>query len=173
MKKWNVIFKTSTFTAAILVSSGILIGCGSSEKETPQPATDTATQSDAAENSVRITGNDQMRFDLTAFSVQAGQEVTLTFANIGNLPKVAMGHNVVILQAGTNVDEFAQKAMVAVDTDYIPQDAGDQIIAHTKLLGPGESDTITFTAPTQPGNYVYLCTFPGHYAIMQGVMTVK
>ena len=47
------------------------------------------------------------------------------------------------------------------------------VIAFTKLLGPDESDTITFTAPKESGAYEYVCTFPGHFAMMRGTMKVK
>jgi azurin len=80
----------------------------------------------------------------------------------------------VILKPGTDLAAFAVKCAPAKETDYIPADAESKalIIAHTKMLGGGESDTITFTAPAA-GSYPYLCTFPGHFAVMQGVMTVK
>ncbi len=91
---------------------------------------------------------------------------------MGTLPKVAMGHNVVIVKSGEANAPFATAAISAKEHDYIPQDQKDKILAATKLLGPGEEDTITFTAPAA-GSYNYLCTFPGHFALMNGVMTVK
>lgn len=129
----------------------------------------------AADAKVELTGNDQMQYSSKAFEVTAGDTVTLSFKHIGKLPKVAMGHNVVILKTGTAVPAFATKAMSAKDTDYIPADAESKaaIVAHTKLIGGDESDTITFTAPAEAGAYPFLCTFPGHFAVMQGVMTVK
>ncbi|MFD0893247.1 azurin [Luteolibacter ambystomatis] len=129
----------------------------------------------AEDAKVELTGNDAMQFSSKAFDVTAGQSVSLTLKHIGKLPKAAMGHNVVILKSGTVVATFATKAMTAKDTDYIPGDAESkaQIVAHTKTIGGGESDTVTFTAPTEPGSYPFLCTFPGHFAVMQGVMTVK
>ena len=128
----------------------------------------------AGDAKVELTSNDQMQYNLETFEVTAGDKVTLIFKHIGQLPKVAMGHNVVILQAATPVPDFAMKASTAKDHDYIPQDAESQakIVAHTKLIGGGESDTVTFTAPAA-GSYPFLCTFPGHFAIMQGTMTVK
>lgn len=124
---------------------------------------------------VTITANDQMKYDVTAFEVKAGQKVTLTFKNIGTLPKTAMGHNFVLLKQGTDVTTFANAAMAHAAEGYIPPDmvgmAG--VIAFTKLLGPGESDTITFNAPVE-GVYDYICTFPGHVILgMRGKMTVK
>lgn len=128
----------------------------------------------AQEAKVEVTGNDQMQFSTKSIEVKAGDKVTLTFKHIGQLPKTAMGHNLVILKAGSAVPDFANKAMAAPTTEYIPQDAEtkDKIIAHTKLIGGGESDTITFTAPAA-GTYPFLCTFPGHFGLMQGTLTVK
>lgn len=129
----------------------------------------------AQEKKLELTGNDQMQFNTKTLEVTAGEKVSLTFKHIGVLQKVAMGHNVVILKAGTPIPAFATKAMQAAATDYIPADEESKkvIVAHTKVLGGGESQTITFTAPAEAGDYPYLCTFPGHFALMQGVLKVK
>jgi len=128
----------------------------------------------AEDAKLELTGNDQMQYSVKALEVTEGQKVTLSFKHIGQLPVVAMGHNVVILKPGTELPAFAAKCAPAKDHGYIPQDEDSKalIIAHTKMLGGGESDEITFTAPA-PGAYPFLCTFPGHFAIMQGVLTVK
>jgi azurin len=128
----------------------------------------------AQEAKIEMTGNDQMQFNTKAFEVTEGQKVVLSLKHIGQLPAVAMGHNVVILKPGTPVPAFAAKCAPAKDTEYIPQDAESKaaIVAYTKMLGGGEEDEITFTAPA-PGEYPFICSFPGHFAIMQGVMTVK
>jgi len=130
-----------------------------------------ATAQDAK---IEITGNDQMQYSIKAFEVTEGQKVVLSFKHIGQLPVIAMGHNVIILAADTAVPAFATKCAPAKDTGYIPQDeeSKKEMIAHTKMLGGGESDEITFTAPA-PGKYPFICSFPGHFAIMQGVMTVN
>lgn len=121
---------------------------------------------------VIIEGNDTMQFNKKAFSVTSGDTVKLTFKNTGNLPKVAMGHNVLVLAKGVAPAALAGPAAGAAATEYIPASMKDKILAHTKLLGPGESDTITFTAP-EAGDYYYMCSFPGHFALMNGIMTVK
>ena len=126
----------------------------------------------AADVTVTLEGNDKMQFNKKAFEVTSGDNVTLIFKNVGTLPKVAMGHNVVILKAGVAYAPFATAAISAAAHDYIPQDQKDKILAMSKLLGPGEVDTITFTAPAA-GSYNFVCTFPGHFALMNGVMTVK
>ena len=55
----------------------------------------------------------------------------------------------------------------------LPDSLKGDVIASTKLLGPGEQEILTFTAPKDPGSYEYVCTFPGHFAMMRGVMKVK
>ena len=123
---------------------------------------------------IELTGSDDMKYDKDLFKIKAGQEVKLTFKNVGKLPIAAMGHNVVILKEGTDVDAFALEALKEKANEYIPQSAEmkNDIIAHTKLLGPGESDTITFTI-SEPGVYKFICTFPGHHGTMHGQIVVE
>ena len=127
-----------------------------------------------AQKEIVVNCNDQMQFDKKAIEIKAGEKVKLVVKNIGKLPKVAMGHNLVILKKGEEIAPFAMKAMTAKDTDYIPADKQfkDKILAHSKLLGPGETDTIKVTFK-EAGTYNYLCSFPGHFGIMQGKITVK
>ena len=131
-----------------------------------------ATAQDAVK--LEITGNDQMQYDKKELTVTEGQKVTLTLKHIGKLPKAAMGHNIVILKTGTEIAPFAMKCAPAAATDYIPQDEETKklMIAHTDMVGGGESSTITFTAPAA-GEYPYICTFPGHFGLMTGKLIVK
>ena len=123
---------------------------------------------------IEMTGDDAMMLNIKAFEVKSGQTVLLKFKHIGKLPKAAMGHNVVILEPGTDVTAFATAAISAGPAkDYVPDGAdGKKIFAMTKMLGGGEETSITFKAG-KPGKYEYICTFPGHFALMRGVMTVK
>jgi azurin len=91
------------------------------------------------------------------------------------MPKFSMGHNWVILTPGTNVQAFIEAAASAPTTDYVPVAAyKGRILAATKLLGPKERDTVSFTAPAKPGRYEFFCSFPGHYQVgMRGVLIVK
>ena len=131
-----------------------------------------ATAQDAVK--LEITGNDQMQYDKKELTVTEGQKVTLTLKHIGKLPKAAMGHNIVILKTGTEIAPFAMKCAPAAATDYIPQDEETKklMIAHTDMVGGGESSTITFTAPAA-GEYPYICSFPGHFGLMTGKLIVK
>jgi azurin len=124
---------------------------------------------------IEISGNDQMQFSTREFEVKAGDEVTLVFKNVGVLPKIAMGHNLVILKEGVSALAFGGKALKAGAnaTNALPESVKGDVFAHTKLLGPGESEVIKFKAPEKPGMFQFVCTFPGHYAMMRGVMVVK
>ncbi|HMP00294.1 MAG TPA: plastocyanin/azurin family copper-binding protein, partial [Kiritimatiellia bacterium] len=123
--------------------------------------------------SITISGDDRMRFGVTAFKVKAGSQVTVVFENQGKLPKQAMGHNLVILDKEVIPNTFAAASIRHPANEYLAPEYADRIIAATKILGPGESETLTFTAPTAPGEYPFVCSFPGHTpAGMRGVMTV-
>ncbi|MFP8487952.1 azurin [Gracilimonas sp. Q87] len=120
---------------------------------------------------ITIEGNDQMKFNLDEIKVEEGQTVKLTLKHVGKLPKAAMGHNWVLLKQGTNIQEFGSAAAKAAGNDYIPEGT-DDVIVHTKMLGGGEETTIEFTAPAK-GTYDFICSFPGHYALMQGKFIVE
>ncbi|MEO6287932.1 MAG: azurin, partial [Dyadobacter sp.] len=119
-----------------------------------------------------IKGSDAMQFDLKEIKVKAGQKVKLTLTHSGKLAKAAMGHNWVLLKPGVDVAAFGSKAAAARETEYIPKSEEANIIAHTKLVGGGESDTVEFTAPAK-GTYTFICSFPGHYALMKGSFIVE
>ena len=82
-----------------------------------------------------------------------------------------MGHNLVILKPGTDITDFSIKSADAKATEFIPESEKSKVIAHTKLLGGGESDTIEFTL--EKGTYDYICSFPGHSSIMKGKLIVE
>ena len=122
------------------------------------------------ETFIIINSNDLMKFDQNELRVFEGQKITLTLNHTGKMSKEIMGHNFVLLKKETNLNDFAQRAMLARENEYIPD--GNETIAYTKMIGGGESDTITFTAP-EKGSYTYICTFPGHYGLMRGVLIVS
>jgi azurin len=115
---------------------------------------------------------EEMRYAVTEFTVAPGQEVHLVMNNTATNP--AMRHNVVILNLDADVQAFGTAAATAADTDFIPAAMQDQVIAHTPMSNPGQTVEVTFTAPKEPGEYMYVCTFPGHYiAGMKGKLVVK
>ncbi len=128
------------------------------------------TEAIAVDGKLEITSDDQMQYNKTVLKVKEGEEITLTLTHTGAFPKATMGHNLVILKQGVDIEAFTELSMDAVDTDYIPE--GDDIVAHTGLIGGGESSSVTFTAP-EKGTYDFICTFPGHYGVMNGKFIVE
>ena len=120
-------------------------------------------------NNVILNSNDQMKFDKKIIKVNSGQEVTLRLNHTGRFPVTSMGHNFVLIKKDVDINQYALKAAGARNNDYIP-DGGNEIV-YTKMLGGGESDTITFNPP-EPGVYTFICTFPGHYMLMMGEFLV-
>jgi azurin len=159
-RKFSESFPIIALGCSALLSS--VIGCSRAPEAPPK--------------TVEIQADDKMRFDVTAFEVKPGQKISVTLKNVGTTPKFSMGHNFIMLDRGVNtqnVQKFLDAASMEAAHDYVPAGSKD-VIAHTKLLGPGESDTVTFNAPFIPGEYLYLCSFPGHYSQgTKGFMTVK
>ena len=168
-------------TAAILFSLAVS-ACGQSGQSTSGPGapsaaptpTPAATAPAAEGRKVQITANDQMKFSVLEIRAKAGERLSVTLANTGTTPKFSMGHNWVLVLPMPDVQPFLTAAAEAVTTEYVPQGTQkDRILAATKLLGPNERDTVTFTAPTTPGRYDFFCTYPGHYQVgMRGVLIV-
>ena len=129
---------------------------------------------------ITISGLDNMQYDVKTFEVEAEKKVKLIFKNIGKLPKIVMGHNLVILNQGNDPMAFAAAGISAgVAKEYIADAQKDKILKDgdkllkTPILGPGEEATLEFKAPKATGDYPYVCTFPGHSALMKGIMKVK
>lgn len=159
-----------------IVAMFAFTSCNSNTEKTESTGTDTVAQETPAvpiekEVSITINAGDDMKYDLAEIKVKEGQTVKLTLIHTGKLAKEAMGHNWALLAQGTIVSDFATKAMQAKDTDYIPAGA-TEVIVHTKLIGGGQSDTIEFAAPAK-GVYEFICTFPGHSAVMKGTFYVE
>lgn len=169
--------------SSILIALFIgLAACGGGES-TDQPAQQNQAAADDGVRTVEIIGTDDMKFVvaeeasglvtggaagqnflLEAIEAAPGEEIRITLTTVSNLPPTAMSHNFALLQMGTDADAFARASITARDNEYIAPDMENQVIVHTAMLGDGESDTITFTVPEEPGEYVFVCTFPGHYA---------
>jgi azurin len=119
---------------------------------------------------LEISASDQMQYDKQTLTVPGScKEVTLTLHHTGKLPREAMGHNWVLVNAA-DFNAVANAGMGAgLADDYVA--AGDKrVLAHTKTIGGGQTTSITFpTSMLKPGgDYRYLCTFPGHNALMHG-----
>jgi azurin len=161
--------KTRLLLATALASL-LAAGCGQKDTSTTAAAAPAA----AGPREIDITAGDTMKYDVTQIDAKAGEDLKVVLTNNGTQPVLVMGHNWVLLKAGTDVAAFDAAALNAKDTGYIPAALSDQIIAHIDLLGPRKSGEADFKAPAAPGDYPFLCTFPAHYQTgMKGTLTVK
>ena len=108
-----------------------------------------------------------MAFNKTKLSVPAGAEVHVTFKNSGT--QDVMQHNWVLVKPGKEASVAAEGLAKAPNAGYVVP--GPDVLAFTPLTKPGVTAETTFAAPA-PGSYPYICTFPGHYIMMKGVLTV-
>jgi azurin len=109
-----------------------------------------------------------LKYNVSTLDVKAGSKVRLIFNNNDD-----MTHNVVIVAPGT-ADEVGKLALdlglKGPDMNYVPVSA--KVLFHTGLLQPNGSESIYFIAPTKPGEYTFVCTYPGHAAVMRGILKV-
>jgi len=143
---------------ALIIGAFVLAACGGSGGSASGGALEVGTD------------GENLAYAPNSISATAGSAVTLTFKNGSS----AQSHNLVIVKGGADVaaavDEAALEAGDAAG--YVPADTSN-LVAHTGLLAPGASETLSFTAP-EAGTYTYICTYPGHYAGgMQGTFTVN
>jgi azurin len=113
---------------------------------------------------------EQLIFDRKWFVVEAGKPVQIILDNPDAMP-----HNLVVSQPGSLQEVGTKGAAMPLPTDpdvkpYVPDTP--LVLYATRLLNGGETERLNFTAPAKPGEYVYLCTFPGHWVRMYGVMLV-
>ncbi len=192
MRRRRILALAMTLTAGLLFSGG----CGGEEEAvgteggvtaatpakapavaavTPLPAMQ-AFADDGNVAELSIEGNDLMRFNTDKLQAKPGQMVRLTLKNVGILPAQSMGHNVVILKLGESPFEFGadvneQGGLPA--NNFVPATLHDRVIAYTKIIGGGQTTSVEFRAPEEPGNYPFLCSFPGHAGNMNGIVEIQ
>jgi azurin len=123
---------------------------------------------DAREIEVRVGPN--LSFEPREFTAAPGEAIKLTLTNPDVVP-----HNWVLLKPGSlqEVGEAAN-AFIADPTaaakQYVP--ANENILAYTDIVQPNKSETIYFTMPQTEGVHPFACTFPGHWMVMNGLLTL-
>ena len=156
------------------------IACSSeSKKETTETSTSNRpaydlTKTDPNAKVVELTivaqGEDmsKMSFDMKSMKVSSGTTIKLTIKSTS--PDASMPHNWVLVHKGTMELVAMAGLQAGRELGFVPN--SPDVLVHSKLLGPGEEQTLTFSAPP-PGVYEYVCTYPGHWSIMNGVLTVE
>jgi azurin len=122
----------------------------------------------APDQTITVGTSPGLKFDVEKLTVSAGAKIKLTFNNDDD-----MTHNLVITTPGDAVEVGNMAIKLGLEgtkMSYIPKT--EKVLYHTKLLQPGSEETIYFTAPTKPGDYTIVCTYPGHAYVMQATFTV-
>lgn len=128
----------------------------------------------AAPRSIAIKATDDLKYSVNKIEAKPGEELEVVLTGVSAMPKDSMAHNFVLLDPSVNVNAFTSAAVAARNTGYIPAKFKAKILASTGLAGGGETVKVTFKAPTTPGTYTYVCTFPAHFAGgMVGQLIVK
>jgi azurin len=176
----NNIYKTKMKKIAlVLITATMFAACSGDDKTTEEATTEEAvvvedessTKMEDGVAKVDLYSSDQMKYDKNEITVPAGSKVELTLTHTGTMAVEVMGHNFVLLKQGTDLVAFTTEASKAMDNGYVPA-GSDAVLANTELIGGGGSTTITFDAP-EAGTYDFICSFPGHYALMKGKFIVE
>jgi len=164
----------------VFLLAGSLVACGGSESEDGSETADADTTEQASADvdrtvTIEPKGN-QMKYATEEFTVAPGETVRLVLNNTATSP--SMQHNIVIADSSSAdlLERIGKAGTKAGSTnDYIPQgdELQNRIIANTPISEPGETVEVTFTVPEEVGEYGYVCTYPGHWATMQGTMIVE
>lgn len=128
----------------------------------------------AADCAVEIESNDAMQFNKPTISVPAScKQFTVKLKHVGKLPKTAMGHNWVLSKTADMQGVANDGIAAGAGKDFI-KDKDARVIAHTKLIGGGESDSVSFAPSALKAGeaYSFFCSFPGHSALMKGTVTL-
>ena len=134
------------------------------KRQTSMPAAWNGT----VDQTVTVQGEEGLKFSVTRFDVKAGARVRLDFSNASD-----MLHNLVIVRPGSapRVGDASMKlGLDGTRLDFVP--LTNDVLYHTAIVAPQQAETIYFEAPATPGEYTYLCSFPGHAILMQGTMRV-
>jgi azurin len=112
---------------------------------------------------IRTTGS-TLEFSPVRISAKTGTRVTVRLVNEGTLP-----HNIVIPRSEDDIEALGAAAYGAAETGYVPLAEKAKLLGYSALASPGQSVDMTFVMPA-PGEYRYVCLFPGHYASMLGTL---
>ena len=135
----------------LLLIGVIMFSCGTSYDQTIE---------------IESLGN-QMKYNVPLIKAEAGTTIQIVFSN--NATMDIMKHNIVVLKSKEAIEEVGKAAINA--TNYLPE--SPNIIAASEMIGPGETTNLVVQIPTEKGEYPFICTFPGHYQVMQGKIVVN
>lgn len=163
-------------TWTILIAATVLFSCGQTNNEEASNNTEqsvpTIAQSFSTEDTIKVVASgetmSEINFDKKVIRVPANKELTIALTN--NSTDATMPHNLVIIQSGT-ANEVGQNGVRFKDNAYVnPEDKN--VIAHSSIAQIGTTVYFSFTTPS-PGEYEFICSYPGHWGLMKGSFITK
>lgn len=121
---------------------------------------------------VNIEGNDAMAYNTKSIDVpKSCKEITLNLKHTGKLAKGVMGHNVVVAKEADQAGVLSDGSTAGMTANWVKA-ADSRVVAHTSLVGGGESATTKFKTADldMKAKYVFFCSVPGHASMMKGVV---
>ncbi|MGE7958480.1 azurin [Pseudomonas sp. NPDC089530] len=129
----------------------------------------------AAECKVDVDSTDQMSFNTKEITIDKScKTFTVNLSHSGSLPKNVMGHNWVLSKTADMAGIVTDGMAAGIDKNYL-KEGDSRVIAHTKIIGAGEKDSVTFDVSklTAGESYQFFCSFPGHNSMMKGAVVLK
>ncbi|HET6632272.1 MAG TPA: azurin [Rhodanobacteraceae bacterium] len=154
-------------TAAYAATTTAAAAAGAAASDKP-----TAVVNDCG---TEIEANDAMQYNVSSIVVPSScSDFKITLKHTGTLPVASMGHDVVITKKSDMAGVDADGAAAGLDKGYVKPD-DPRVIAHTKLIGGGETTSVSFPVSKINGDgpYVFFCSFPGHSVLMHGPISVQ
>jgi azurin len=164
--------KTLIISFTLITTLVLFTGCTKKSDDVGDAAGVAAANNPAQLDTTQNIGSvgETMAYDKSDLNVKSGADITLNFKN----NSTTLQHNWVLVKPGTENDVGLAGIKAGLKKGFIPDDAATapDILAHTKLVEPGQADSVTFKAPA-PGDYPYICTNAGHHTVMKGVLHSK
>lgn len=150
-------------------------GAAAEQPASPAPGGSDKPAAVVTDCSTTIEGTDGMQYSVGSIAIPAScTEFTITLNHIGQMPEAAMGHNVVITETADMQAVAADGVAAGAEAEYVKPD-DERVIAHTEMIGGGETTSVTFPVSELQGGgpYSFFCSFPGHLTLMQGSIEVE
>ena len=162
-------------TLPAVLAAGALALAASVAPASPALAAPDAGAATVANCATVVEGNDAMQYNVGSIAIPAScSTFRITLKHVGKLPVNVMGHDLVIARAADMAGVAADGITAGVAANYLkPGDT--RVIAHTRLVGGGQSDTVSVPVAKlrSGGPYAFFCSFPGHSAMMKGTISVE
>ncbi len=129
----------------------------------------------AEDCAVTIEGTDLMTYNLSQIDVKKScEKFTVNLKHVGTLPIQSMGHNWVLTKTEDYQAVAQEGTALGLEKNYV-DDSDVRVLAHTKVIGGGEEASVTFDVSQlkEGQDYSYFCSFPGHYALMHGILKLE